>query len=122
MQTSDGGLKMPQYELAQAGTEQKTEGGADCFREQIIALLPRLSVFAYCLTGNAEQRDDLVQETCTRFSVQGSVATGHAFEQLDVSQQPLVRSHACKEVSERNRGYRGGRLSGGQRRVGSRGE
>jgi RNA polymerase sigma-70 factor (ECF subfamily) len=57
---------MPQYELAQAGTEQKDEGSADCFREQVFALLPRLSAFAHCLTGNAEQRDDLVQETSAR--------------------------------------------------------
>jgi hypothetical protein len=42
---------MPQYELTQVGTEQKTEGRADCFREQIIALLPRLSVFAYMREG-----------------------------------------------------------------------
>jgi RNA polymerase sigma-70 factor, ECF subfamily len=57
---------MPQYELAQAGTERKAEGSAGYFREQIIALLPRLSVFAHCLTGNADQRDDLVQETCAQ--------------------------------------------------------
>ena len=57
---------MPQFELAQAGTEQKAEDSADKFREQIIALLPGLSAFAYCLTGNAEQPDDLVEETCAR--------------------------------------------------------
>ena len=38
----------------------------DGFREQMIAFLPRLSAFALSLTGNADQRDDLVQETCTR--------------------------------------------------------
>jgi RNA polymerase sigma-70 factor, ECF subfamily len=38
----------------------------DDFREQMIAFLPRLSGFAYSLTGNADQRDDLVQETCVR--------------------------------------------------------
>jgi RNA polymerase sigma-70 factor, ECF subfamily len=38
----------------------------DSFREQMIAFLPRLSAFALSLTGNADQRDDLVQETCTR--------------------------------------------------------
>jgi RNA polymerase sigma-70 factor (ECF subfamily) len=38
----------------------------DSFREQMIAFLPRLSRFAYALTGNADQRDDLVQETCLR--------------------------------------------------------
>jgi RNA polymerase sigma-70 factor (ECF subfamily) len=57
---------MPQHELAQAGVEQQGEVSADRFREQIIALLPRLSAFAFCLTGNAEQRDDLLQETCAR--------------------------------------------------------
>jgi RNA polymerase sigma-70 factor (ECF subfamily) len=57
---------MPQFELAQAGTEQRAEDSADKFREQIIALLPGLSAFAYCLTGNAEQPDDLVEETCAR--------------------------------------------------------
>jgi RNA polymerase sigma-70 factor, ECF subfamily len=38
----------------------------DEFREQMIAFLPRLSGFAYSLTGNTHQRDDLVQETCAR--------------------------------------------------------
>ena len=38
----------------------------DDFREQMIAILPRLAGFAYSLTGNADQRDDLVQETCVR--------------------------------------------------------
>jgi RNA polymerase sigma-70 factor (ECF subfamily) len=32
----------------------------------MIALLTRLSAFALCLTGNSEQHDDLVQETCAR--------------------------------------------------------
>jgi RNA polymerase sigma-70 factor (ECF subfamily) len=41
-------------------------GGGDDFRERMIAFLPRLSGFAYALTGNADQRDDLVQETCAR--------------------------------------------------------
>jgi RNA polymerase sigma-70 factor, ECF subfamily len=57
---------MPQNEPARVGIEQKRDGSADGFREQMIALLPRLSVFALCLTGNLEQRDDLVQETCAR--------------------------------------------------------
>ena len=39
---------------------------SDGFREQMIAFLPRLSRFAYSLTGSADQRDDLVQETCLR--------------------------------------------------------
>jgi RNA polymerase sigma-70 factor (ECF subfamily) len=54
---------MRQFELANIGTEQKAEDGADRFRDQIIALMPRLSAFALCLTGTAEQRDDLVRET-----------------------------------------------------------
>jgi RNA polymerase sigma-70 factor, ECF subfamily len=57
---------MPQNEPARVGIDQKRDGSADGFREQMIALLPRLSVFALCLTGNLEQRDDLVQETCAR--------------------------------------------------------
>jgi RNA polymerase sigma-70 factor, ECF subfamily len=57
---------MPQVELARVGTDQRGEGSAEVFREQIIALLPRLSAFALCLTGNSEQHDDLVQETCAR--------------------------------------------------------
>jgi RNA polymerase sigma-70 factor (ECF subfamily) len=32
----------------------------------MIAFIPRLSAFALSLTGNADQRDDLVQETCAR--------------------------------------------------------
>jgi RNA polymerase sigma-70 factor (ECF subfamily) len=42
------------------------EAAGDDFRERMIAFLPRLSGFAYALTGNADQRDDLVQETCAR--------------------------------------------------------
>ena len=42
------------------------DGVGDDFRERMIAFLPRLSGFAYALTGNADQRDDLVQETCAR--------------------------------------------------------
>jgi RNA polymerase sigma-70 factor, ECF subfamily len=57
---------MQQFEPARVGTDHKGEGSAEVFREQIIALLPRLSAFALCLTGNSEQHDDLVQETCAR--------------------------------------------------------
>ena len=57
---------MQQFESAQVGTDQKGEGSAEEFRDQIIALLSRLSAFAHCLTGNAEQRDELVQATCAR--------------------------------------------------------
>ena len=39
---------------------------SDDFRERMVAFLPRLAGFAYSLTGNADQRDDLVQETCAR--------------------------------------------------------
>src|SRR5215510_2715633 len=42
------------------------EAVGDDFREKMIAFLPRLSGFAYALTGSADQRDDLVQETCAR--------------------------------------------------------
>src|SRR4029450_5802177 len=42
------------------------EADGDDFRERMIAFLPRLAGFAYALTGNADQRDDLVQETCAR--------------------------------------------------------
>jgi RNA polymerase sigma-70 factor (ECF subfamily) len=44
----------------------KPQGVSDSFREQMIAFLPRLSRFAHSLTGNPDQRDDLVQETCVR--------------------------------------------------------
>src|SRR5262249_59503637 len=37
-----------------------------CSSDLMIALLPRLSAFALSLTGNADLRDDLVQETCAR--------------------------------------------------------
>jgi RNA polymerase sigma-70 factor, ECF subfamily len=57
---------MQQFETARVGTEKRGEGSAEAFREQMIALLPRLSAFALCLTGNSEQHDDLVQETCAR--------------------------------------------------------
>lgn len=38
----------------------------DELRSRMVAVLPRLRRFAYALTGNAEQGDDLVQETCLR--------------------------------------------------------
>lgn len=38
----------------------------DEFRERMVAALPRLRRFAYALTGNAEQGDDLVQDACLR--------------------------------------------------------
>ena len=47
-----------------AGSQGDVAG--DDFREKMIAFLPRLTGFAYALTGNADQRDDLVQETCAR--------------------------------------------------------
>jgi RNA polymerase sigma-70 factor, ECF subfamily len=57
---------MQQFEPGCVRTEQKGKGSAEGFREQIIALLPRLSAFALCLTGNSEQHGDLVQETYAR--------------------------------------------------------
>jgi RNA polymerase sigma-70 factor (ECF subfamily) len=38
----------------------------DEIRERMVAVLPRLRRFAYALTGNAEQGDDLVQDACLR--------------------------------------------------------
>ncbi len=38
----------------------------DELQREIIALLPRLRRFAYGLSGNMDQADDLVQETCLR--------------------------------------------------------
>lgn len=38
----------------------------DDVRQQIVALLPRLRKFAYVLTRDLEQADDLVQDTCMR--------------------------------------------------------
>jgi RNA polymerase sigma-70 factor (ECF subfamily) len=39
---------------------------SDEIRERMVAVLPRLRRFAYALTGNAEQGDDLVQDACLR--------------------------------------------------------
>jgi len=38
----------------------------DDFRVGMVAVLPRLRRFAYALTGNSEQGDDLVQDACLR--------------------------------------------------------
>lgn len=38
----------------------------DEIRDQMVRLLPRLRRFAYSLTRNADQGDDLAQETCVR--------------------------------------------------------
>ena len=38
----------------------------DRIRSEMVAALPRLRRFAYGLTGNSDQGDDLVQETCER--------------------------------------------------------
>jgi RNA polymerase sigma-70 factor, ECF subfamily len=38
----------------------------DHIRSEMVAALPRLRRFAYALTGNTDQGDDLVQETCMR--------------------------------------------------------
>ena len=36
------------------------------FREELVALLPRLRRFAFTLTGNLDQADDLVQQACEK--------------------------------------------------------
>jgi RNA polymerase sigma-70 factor (ECF subfamily) len=38
----------------------------DDIRDRMVAVLPRLRRFAYALTGNSEQGDDLVQDACLR--------------------------------------------------------
>ena len=38
----------------------------DDIRPLMVKFLPRLRKFAYALSGNADQGDDLVQETCMR--------------------------------------------------------
>lgn len=38
----------------------------DDFQERMVAFLPRLRRFAYALTGDAAQGDDLVQDACVR--------------------------------------------------------
>jgi RNA polymerase sigma-70 factor (ECF subfamily) len=39
---------------------------SDEIRNRMVAALPRLRRFAYALTGNSEQADDLVQDACLR--------------------------------------------------------
>ena len=39
---------------------------SDDIRDRMVAVLPRLRRFAYALTGNTEQGDDLVQDACLR--------------------------------------------------------
>jgi RNA polymerase sigma-70 factor (ECF subfamily) len=39
---------------------------SDEFRDRMVAVLPRLRRFAFALTGNSEQADDLVQDACLR--------------------------------------------------------
>jgi RNA polymerase sigma-70 factor, ECF subfamily len=39
---------------------------SDEIRDRMVAVLPRLRRFAYALTGNSEQADDLVQDACLR--------------------------------------------------------
>lgn len=57
------GIAEPAPRCDEQGLDQRVSDG---FREKMIAFLPRLSRFAYSLTGNADQRDDLVQDTCLR--------------------------------------------------------
>ena len=53
--------------LSLSGQLQREGAGvADNARSQMIALLPRMRRFAYSLTGDRDQADDLVQDTCTR--------------------------------------------------------
>jgi RNA polymerase sigma-70 factor (ECF subfamily) len=58
------GIVQPSRRLVASSQEESLAN--DSFREQMIALLPRLSAFALSLTSNADLRDDLVQETCAR--------------------------------------------------------
>jgi RNA polymerase sigma-70 factor (ECF subfamily) len=44
----------------------------DEFRTRMVELMPRLRRFAVALTGDLDQADDLVQETCTRALSRGS--------------------------------------------------
>lgn len=39
---------------------------SDDVRKRMVGLLPRLRRFSYALTGNLDEADDLVQETCSR--------------------------------------------------------
>jgi RNA polymerase sigma-70 factor (ECF subfamily) len=39
---------------------------SDEIRDRMVAVLPRLRRFAFALTGNSEQADDLVQDACLR--------------------------------------------------------
>ncbi len=43
-----------------------TNTNDDYFRDQMVALLPRMRRFAYTLTSNKEDADDLVQAACER--------------------------------------------------------
>ena len=45
---------------------QAEENGSDIFRQQLVELLPRLRRFAYTLTSNRYDADDLVQAACER--------------------------------------------------------
>ena len=49
-----------------AGTRGEGDGVTDQFRTQMVELMPRLRRFAVALTGDLDQADDLVQETCMR--------------------------------------------------------
>jgi RNA polymerase sigma-70 factor, ECF subfamily len=50
-----------------AGLDARGDGGGDAaFRGRMVKILPRLRRFAHGLTHDADQADDLVQETCAR--------------------------------------------------------
>jgi RNA polymerase sigma-70 factor, ECF subfamily len=59
---AQGGIAQPSTRYVSGRREERPP--IDSFHEQMIAFLPRLSGFALSLTENADQRDDLVQETC----------------------------------------------------------
>src|SRR5262249_46593112 len=48
------------------GVWMGSAGAAQLFREQIVALLPRLGRFAYALTRSRAEADDLIQTACER--------------------------------------------------------
>jgi RNA polymerase sigma-70 factor, ECF subfamily len=61
---TQGGIVQPAARYVSGQRDERPP--IDSFHEQMIAFLPRLSGFALSLTENADQRDDLVQETCAR--------------------------------------------------------
>jgi RNA polymerase sigma-70 factor, ECF subfamily len=62
--------KQSQFGITESGARYPNDRQVGCmtddFRERMVAFLPRLSRFAHSLTGKADLRDELVQETCVR--------------------------------------------------------